>query len=112
MVKEEQETFEKYKDLNWHEISRVSFLKEGKKGQNINSSKDSSLLQYNNMIKVADIGLSFDMELAIEDEDDESGKMTRLSHFYYIDRKRKSFMEDYSFEQHGSIEGPKEEEEE
>jgi hypothetical protein len=31
MAREEIETFEKYKNLNWHEISRVSFLKEGKK---------------------------------------------------------------------------------
>jgi hypothetical protein len=64
------------------------------------------------MIKVADIGLSFDMELAIEDDDDESGNMTKLSHFYYIDRKRKSFMEDYSFEEHGLIESPNKEQHE
>lgn len=57
-------------------------------------------MQYNDMIKVADIGLSFDMELAIEDEEDENSNITKLSHFYYMDKKRKSFMDDYSFEEH------------
>ena len=87
-----------FKNLNWHEISRISFLKEEKKGKNSRSDKDNSLMQYNQLVKVADIGLSFDMELPIDDDEDSFDNLSKLSHFYFMDNKKKSFMEDYSWD--------------
>lgn len=63
MIKEEMEYFEKIKNLNWHEISRISVKKEEIDPKKRKNHDESSMIKYNDLIKVEDIGLSFDMIL-------------------------------------------------